>query len=118
MPEVSMKMRNSACLNSIPVIVSLALLAGLSGLAKEPGGSSGNIEAGKKVYHVSCAACHPDGGNIFNRNKSVTGSLKVRSKEVLKAFLEKPMDPMPPFPAIAGNESDMNNLYAYIKTFK
>ena len=71
---------------------------------------------GERIFKANCAGCHLNGQNLIKANKPVVGSVKIKSKQVFKKFLESPPQPMPKFENITSMDSQFNSLYNYVIT--
>ena len=78
---------------------------------------------GEDLYKSKCASCHPDGGNIMKKEKTLhkkdLAANKLNSAKSLVAYLREPGPGMPKFDAKALPDKDAKDVAAYIlKTFK
>ena len=83
--------------------------------------NAGKVKAaadGKQLFSKNCAGCHANGKNTMNPKFPIIGSKKLESKDSFKAFITKPVPPMPSFAKLAGNDEDLTALYDYCKTLK
>ena len=69
---------------------------------------------GEKLFKVNCSGCHLKGQNLIKPNKPVAGSLKLKTKESFKSFIESPPPPMPSFKNITGKSEQLDALYVYV----
>lgn len=79
--------------------------------------------AGDALFKERCAACHPDGGNIINpqktlKKKDLAASKLTEAKKIV-AYMRKPGPGMTPFDAKSLPDKDATAIATYIlKTFK
>jgi mono/diheme cytochrome c family protein len=73
---------------------------------------------GEKVYMANCEACHLLGQNMIKPEKPIIASTKLISRNAFKEFLTEKHTIMPRFEAIANNEKDLKDLYAFVKKLK
>jgi uncharacterized membrane protein len=71
--------------------------------------------AGQRVYAASCAACHPDGGNILDPRKPVLHSGLLENEDIFKTWVRDPAPPMPPSPPSQIPDPQVKELYDYIQ---
>ena len=77
-------------------------------------------QEGAKIYARYCAACHPNGGNIFNASLPVRGSKHLKDLNDFSSFIRHPQrhDGKPPtMPAIPPekiSDREIRELYHYI----
>lgn len=69
---------------------------------------------GEKLFKANCSGCHLGGQNLIKPDKPLAGSLKLKSKQSLKAFIENPPPPMPKFKNIADKADQLDALYNYV----
>jgi cytochrome c6 len=100
-------------MKTTPVIATVALGALLTLnplLAQEPAKG----RSGEAIYKESCASCHPKGGNVIKPKDILKGSKRMKDAKVFLAWLRKPVQPMPPYPASKISDGEAEALYAYI----
>lgn len=78
---------------------------------------------GENLYKAKCAICHPDGGNIMKKEKTLhkkdLTANKLNSARNLVEYLRAPGPGMPKFDAKALSDKDAKEVAEYIlKTFK
>lgn len=78
---------------------------------------------GEELYKSKCAICHPDGGNVMKKGKTLnTNDLaanKLNSAMNLVEYMRAPGPGMPKFDAKALPDKDAKQVAEYIlKTFK
>lgn len=78
---------------------------------------------GADIFKAKCAACHPDGGNIMQKEKTLhkkdLEANKLKSAKDLVKYFRTPGPGMPKYDAKALPEKDARELAEYIlKTFK
>jgi uncharacterized membrane protein len=109
------------CLLSFFGVVGLGYYGGELYVAPQklcPPAAPGNQE-GAKIYANLCAACHPDGGNIFDANLPVRGTKSLQGFNDFSSFMRHPYRPdckpptMPAFPLEKLPERQMWELYQY-----
>ena len=69
---------------------------------------------GEKLFKNNCSGCHSNGQNLIKPNKPIIGSLKLKSKESFKLWLENPSLPMPSFKNITSKNDQFEALYSYV----
>ena len=69
---------------------------------------------GEKLFKSNCSGCHLNGQNLIKADKPIIGSLKLKSKGVLKKFLESPPQPMPKYDNITSMDAQFDSLYEYL----
>lgn len=72
--------------------------------------------SGEKLFKTNCSGCHLNGKNLIKPDKPIIGSLKLKSKETFKAFIESPPPPMPKFKSITTKEAQLDALYKYVSS--
>lgn len=112
-------------LNKIPTFAKLSMLsfmlisAGVIGYNCFTSVKAENsLVLGEKVYKANCAGCHMNGLNVIKKDKPVIGSSKIKSKDVLKEFLNNPPAPMPKYTALTSDVTQLDALYTYLNTLK
>jgi uncharacterized membrane protein len=109
------------CLLSFFVVVGLGYYGGELCVAPQklcPPAAQGYQE-GAKVYAILCAACHPDGGNIFDASLPVRGTKHLQGFNDFSSFMRHPYRPdhkppaMPAFSAKRLTDQRMWELYQY-----
>lgn len=78
--------------------------------------SKSNIKSGEELFKANCSGCHLNGQNLIKPNKPIIGSLKLKSKDTFKSFIENPPPPMPKFKNIVSNEAKLNTIYNHVLT--
>lgn len=76
------------------------------------------FNSGSKLYMASCEPCHQTGGNMIDPEKKIVNSKMLVSKSTFRAFLAGQHAQMPPWKTIVRNDSDLNQLYEYVKKLK
>lgn len=106
---------------SLSLILSLSLAATMVTpvIAAEKQKSAG----GEALFKEKCAACHPDGGNIINPQKTLKkkdlAANKLTDPKKFIAYLRKPGPGMNAFDAKSLPDSDAKAITTYVlKTFK
>ena len=69
---------------------------------------------GQQIYEVSCAACHPNGGNVVDPSKPLLNSPLLTNQQTMQFWLNHPAAPMPAFPESSLPPAKVQELYAYI----
>lgn len=85
--------------------------------------AAADLEAGRELYERHCSACHPNGGNIINRDKTLQyASLEasgLTDPQAFVAYLRSPGAGMPTFSAAAlPDEKAMQIAWYTLETFK
>jgi cytochrome c6 len=85
--------------------------------------SASAFAGGGDIFKAKCAACHPDGGNIMKKDKTLSKkdleANKLKTAKDLVKYLRNPGPGMPKFDAKGLPEKDAKELAEYIlKTFK
>ncbi|MHB9071955.1 MAG: DUF2231 domain-containing protein [Desulfobaccales bacterium] len=110
------------CFLSFVAVVGLGYFGGELSLAPQrlcPPAASGYQE-GAKIYATLCAACHPNGGNIFDASLPVRGSKHLADLNDFSSFMRHPHrhdgspPTMPAFPPQKLPDAQMRELYQYI----
>jgi len=70
--------------------------------------------SGEKLFKTNCSGCHLNGKNLIKPDKPIIGSLKLKSREGFKSFIESPPPPMPKFKNITAKEAQLDALYSYV----
>ena len=73
---------------------------------------------GEKLFKANCSGCHLNGQNLIKPGKPIIGSLKLKSKDSFKTFIESPPPPMPNFKNITSNPNQLDALYNYVISLK
>ena len=68
--------------------------------------------AGQDIYAVSCAACHPSGGNVIDPSKPLINSPLLANQQTMQFWLNHPASPMPAFQEMP--PAKVKELYDYI----
>jgi uncharacterized membrane protein len=108
------------CLLSFLAVVGLGYFGGELALAPRlcPPAAPGYQE-GTKIYTTLCAACHPNGGNIFDASLPVRGSKHLENLNDFSNFMRHPFrhdgsSPiMPTFSPEKLPDEQMRELYQY-----
>jgi hypothetical protein len=77
-----------------------------------------SMSAGADIFNAHCRSCHPNGGNIINHDKPITGSQKLKNFETFSTFLRNPTSPMPSFSQRTITDKQARELYIYITSEK
>lgn len=105
---------------SIPLSVKLLiLLLVINTILVVASYSKPNMESlnkGERIFKANCSGCHLNGQNLIKADKPVVGSLKLKSKDVFKKFLESPPQPMPKYDNITSMDAQFDSLYDYLVT--
>ena len=73
-------------------------------------------ETGEAIFKAKCASCHPNGGNIINKNKTLKG---IKNPKEITGKIRKGGGGMTAFDAKAVSDADAKLVADYIvKTFK
>lgn len=92
------------------IMVTVAVSVGMMSVA------SFATETGETIFKAKCASCHPNGGNIINKSKTIKG---IKDPKEITGKIRKGGGGMPPFDAKAVSDADAKAVAAYIiKTFK
>lgn len=111
----------SICFLSFVAVAGLGYFGGELSLAPQrlcPPAAPGYQE-GVKTYATLCAACHPNGGNIFDASLPVRGSRHLRDFNDFSSFMRHPTrndgkpPTMPAFPPERLPDGQMWELYLY-----
>lgn len=102
---------------ALSVFVIAVLALGAAGTAKE------SSKKGEALFKQHCTACHPDGGNIINPQKTLhRKSLEANNVKSAKDIINKMRNPGPgmtKFDEKMIPEKDAKEIAEYIlKTFK
>lgn len=109
------------CLLCFLTVVGLGYFGGELALAPRlcPPAAPG-YEAGARIYATLCAACHPNGGNIFDAKLPVRGSKHLKDFDDFSNFMRHPHKhdgsppTMPAFPPEKISDKQMRELYQYV----
>lgn len=79
--------------------------------------------SGEDVFKSKCMACHPNGGNIMKKEKTLSGknlaANKLHNSKALVKYMRNPGPGMTKFDATALPDKDAKAVAEYIlKTFK
>ncbi len=79
--------------------------------------------SGEDIFKAKCMACHPDGGNIMKKEKTLSGkdlaANKLNNTKALVKYMRNPGPGMTKFDAKALPDKDAKEVAEYIlKTFK
>ncbi len=119
---------------SIPAVL-LAVLAGVAGCGKDqqrkntaapPAPAAVNQEPGRDgeaLFKQYCAACHPNGGNVSDPERSLRGSVlkkrHITTPEDIVRIMRNPLSRMIRFDAATVSDKDARVIAEYILiTFK
>ena len=116
----------------IPFTAALALFAALSvsspaAWCADGGPPGGNAARGRQLFHAhTCYGCHGYNGETGARDLVGTGSPIVEDEATFRLFLrlradqapELPSTKMPNFPAAALPDTDVHDLFAFIRTLR
>ena len=73
-------------------------------------------ETGEAIFKAKCASCHPNGGNIINKNKTLKG---IKNPKEITGKIRKGGGGMTAFDAKAVSDADAKLVADYIvKTLK
>ena len=111
----------ATCLLSFLAVVGLGYFGGELALAPRlcPPAALGYQE-GEKTYATLCAACHPNGGNIFDASLPVRGSKHLEDFDDFSSLMRHPHrhdhtpPTMPAFPPEKLPDAQMRELYQYV----
>ena len=110
-----MMRKTLACLG----LAVLALSPGVGPVARGET-NRGINKAGKQIFVVSCAGCHPGGGNVIQHNLPVIASPKLSDFATFDRFVRGPTERdgsrglMPAFPPSRLTEAQSRELYDYV----
>jgi cytochrome c6 len=81
------------------------------------------LAGGGDIFKAKCAACHPDGGNIMKKDKTLSRkdleANKLKTAKDLVKYLRNPGPGMPKFDAKSLPDKDAKEVAEYVmKTFK
>lgn len=100
-------------MKTTPILLTVAL-GGLLYLNPALAQEAAKGKSGEAIYKESCASCHPNGGNVIKPKDILKGSKHLKNDKVFTAWLRKPVQPMPPFPASKISDTEAAALYGYI----
>lgn len=108
---------NNAFLTGVTVFFILALGLGVHAPAAEKAAS------GEELFKKHCQVCHPDGGNIINKEKPITGkALNANGLKTPRDIVKQMRNPgtgMTKFDEQEMPDADAEAIAKYIlKTFK
>ena len=103
---------------ALSVLVTLLLLCGGTGTAKES-----SKKSGEALFKQHCVICHPDGGNIINPQKTLhkknLESNKIRNAGDIVKTMRNPGPGMTKFDEKMIPDKEAKEIAEYIlKTFK
>lgn len=73
-----------------------------------------SYEAGEKIFAANCLTCHPRGENLFNPDKPIRNSAKLKDLFTFIYWIRHPKAPMPQFPESKISGGQARELYPYI----
>jgi uncharacterized membrane protein len=111
----------ASCLLTFFAVVGLGYFGGELALAPRlcPPASQ-EYQVGAKIYADFCAACHPNGGNIFDASLPVQGSKHLKDFDDFSNFMRHPHrhdgspPTMPAFPPEKISDKQMRELFQYV----
>jgi cytochrome c6 len=135
--EEKMKFRNIRIL-ALLLIMSAGVMFGCSERQEQPAATpepaappaaevaevtAADLDAGRELYERHCSSCHPNGGNIINRDKTLQlASLEASGLAEADAFVAYLRDPGPGMPAFSEDalpdEKAMQVAWYTLETFK
>jgi mono/diheme cytochrome c family protein len=80
-----------------------------------------SFQAGEKIFHANCGACHPQGQNAIMPNLPIHGSDRLKNFQTFIAFIRQPRlpdgspGPMPAWPPAKISDQEAKALYGYVK---
>jgi mono/diheme cytochrome c family protein len=80
-----------------------------------------SFQAGRKIFHMNCRACHPKGQNIFMADMPIQGSEELADFRTFITFIRHPRlpdgseGPMPDWPPTQISDQEAKALYRYVK---
>ncbi len=85
--------------------------------------SASAFASGEEIFKAKCAACHPDGGNIIKKEKTLhkkdLEANKLKNAKDLAKYLRAPGPGMPKYDEKSLPDKDAKEVAEYIlKTFK
>jgi len=109
-------------------LFSVCLLSAAPGAqSAEPAQGAGNAIRGAQLFHAhGCYGCHGYNGETGARDLVGTGSPLVADEALFRLFLRLrsdqapalPSTQMPNFPAQVLNDTDVRDLFAFIRSFR
>jgi mono/diheme cytochrome c family protein len=111
--------------SAIGVFCAMALA--VPGIAADPAASNGDPARGKQLFHDhGCYGCHGFNGNTGARDLVGTNSPLIADLATFTMFLrlradQAPLLPssrMPNYPATALSDTQVRDIYAYVRTFR
>jgi mono/diheme cytochrome c family protein len=97
------------------------MLIGIFAIAT-PSFCQGNVAKGKVIFDkMTCAVCHPGGGNTIDKSKALTSpSMKKMSEAQICAIIRNGVKgtAMPAFGKDKISDAAMKDLVAYIRSLK
>ena len=70
-------------------------------------------ETGEAIFKAKCASCHPNGGNIIKKDKTLKG---INDPKKITGKIRKGGGGMPAFDAKSVSDADAKSLADYIMT--
>lgn len=104
-----------------PIVASVLAGAALSlTLAAVAGNAAttGNAQAGKKIFAANCSACHGATGAEGGVGPSLKNELQRKDMAHIVAWIKNPQPPMPKLYPSPLSATDVNNVAAYVATVK
>jgi mono/diheme cytochrome c family protein len=100
---------------AVVVVCSVAAMAN-PGFAQDNSAPAGNVKAGQQVFHaVGCWQCHGSAG----QGGAITGPRLAPTALPYAAFVQQirtPQNAMPPYEAKILSDTDVANIYAFLKS--
>ncbi len=104
-----------------PRTVLILLGAALAVATASPAvaGSSGNEDAGRRVFEANCAMCHgADASGMMGMHPSLRGAVDRLTREGVEVTIRNGRDTRPPMPAFEGrlSDGDIADVTAYLES--
>jgi hypothetical protein len=102
-------------------VVFLGYFGGRLVFAGRSPGAGKSFEAGRKIFHANCSACHPQGHNAIIPTMPIRGSEKLANFQTFNDFIRRPRlpsgapGPMPNFPYTKISRHEARFLFDYLR---
>lgn len=106
---------------TVLAVAGLGYYGGSLVFGSEKPASTGDLQAGERLYTANCGTCHPQGGNILTPALPVKDSTYMKTFNAFLDFNRKPHMPdgskglMPAIPPEKVSDAEMKQIYDYIR---
>ena len=78
--------------------------------------AAGTSRGGAALFAGNCASCHPNGGNIITPGLPLKGAPELSNYARFRSLVRQGRGPMPAFPASRISDSELRELYRYVRS--